>query len=126
MVAEISEMVIEVNTAGLDMVAAIIARLHARNLELERALTAVQTESTRQVEEIRALQRGVRSQQHVQIQMIDRYREFRAASIEVHNGEVHVLDVEGHCLMAEPVDRIVFARVIESQPGERPEGAEGG
>jgi hypothetical protein len=52
---EIPRMVVEVNTAGLEAIAAIIARLHHRNQELERALTAVQAESTRQVEALRTL-----------------------------------------------------------------------
>lgn len=113
-------MVVTMNAAGIDTIAGIIAHLRSRNQELERALTEVQVESTRQVEVIRELELGHLLQRVIQIQMIDRYREFRACSIEVHKGEVYVLDVEGNCLMAEPVDRIVFARAVESQPeGER-------
>lgn len=52
---EISQVVVEVNTKGLETIAAIIAHLHHRNQELDRALTAVQAESTRQVEVIRSL-----------------------------------------------------------------------
>jgi len=40
---------------GLDLVAEIIAQLHAERDQLRRSLTAVQAESTRQVEEIRRL-----------------------------------------------------------------------
>lgn len=43
---------------GIDQIAAIIAHLKQRNDELERALTAVQEECTRQLEEIRAIRRG--------------------------------------------------------------------